>query len=153
MIRIPLKERIERNSIPEPNTGCWIWTGKVDAYGYGLMTYHGQSRTVLKAHRVAFQEFVGQIPEGKCVCHSCDLPACVNPRHLWLGTPEENAADRLAKGRSAKGCEVKSSKLTGEIVLQIRAASGTMKELGKRFGVAPQTIHRVRQRQLWRHIQ
>jgi len=147
--RISLKERIERNSIPEPNTGCWLWTGKMDAYGYGQM----HDRPVyLKAHRVAYTEFIGPIPEGMHVCHKCDMPLCVNPRHLWLGTASQNHMDRAMKGRSARGERVGSAKLNAAKITAIRSANGTIYELAAAFGISPQTISKVKRRELWRHI-
>jgi hypothetical protein len=151
--RIPMKERIERNSVSEPMTGCWLWTGKVDAYGYGTMhnrTMNGPND--LKAHRVSYEQYIGQIPEKMHVCHVCDVPSCVNPNHLWLGTASDNHKDRAIKGRSANGNRLPQAKLNPEKVLAIRKATGTMKEIGAQFGVAPQTAHKVRKLEIWKHV-
>lgn len=89
---------IEARSMPEPNSGCWLWLGTVNAKGYGGI-FNSAYPTEQKAHRVSYRAFVGDIPAGLLVCHSCDVPSCVNPAHLWLGTDADNAHDRDAKGR------------------------------------------------------
>lgn len=80
--------------------GCWLWKGSLDKDGYGKFSVEQQT---LRAHRIAWIISFGDIAPGLCVCHTCDQPTCVNPAHLWLGTPTENAADRDRKGRQAKG--------------------------------------------------
>jgi hypothetical protein len=75
---------------------CWLWEGYKDKDGYGNFQFNGSPR---QAHRVSYELFVRPIPEGLCVCHSCDVPSCVNFNHLWLGTCKENQADCARKGR------------------------------------------------------
>ena len=82
--------------------GCWEWTSHKTPLGYGRFSFLGKA---VYAHRFAYEIFVlttNTIPKGKCICHSCDFPACVNPDHLWLGTMTENIADRDRKGRHVK---------------------------------------------------
>ncbi len=150
--RITIKDRLERNSIPEPNTGCWLWTSCVDHGGYGYLHNRQGRPKNLKAHRLAYEQFIGPIPEGAYVCHSCDVPSCINPRHLWLGTHEENQKDRIRKGRSAKGSDFKRSRLNEELVKAIRMAVGSMRIIGLQFGLSPQTVHEVRTRKIWKHV-
>lgn len=82
------EKRIER--IPE--SGCWIWLGGLQPSGYGIFR-----RT--RAHRLAWELYKGEIPDGKSVCHRCDIPSCVNPEHLFIGTQQENMVDAFKKGR------------------------------------------------------
>lgn len=76
-------------------TDCWLWTGCIDAFGYGRMNALGEDR----AHRVAYRLFVTDIPKGLHVLHKCDVRKCVNPTHLFLGTQADNNRDMFSKGR------------------------------------------------------
>lgn len=76
---------------------CWLWTGYKNNMGYGVIGIgHIGTKYV---HRLSYSEFVGEIPTGLFVCHSCDTPLCFNPKHLWLGTQKDNLNDALKKGR------------------------------------------------------
>lgn len=75
---------------------CWEWQGKLNDCGYGLKRYMGK---LMNAHRAAYLHAVGEIPDGMCVCHSCDNTKCMNPDHLWLGTHQDNMDDMWEKGR------------------------------------------------------
>lgn len=87
-------ERIERLSVKVPEAGCWIWVGT--AGRYGKFFHEGRPKD---AHRAAWLVFKGPIPQGMRVCHSCDVPLCVNPDHLFLGTAKDNTLDMMKKGR------------------------------------------------------
>ena len=75
---------------------CWLWTRAKNTKGYGIVRTY---RRLRRAHRVAYEIRNGPIPDGLQVCHSCDCPSCINPDHLWLGTNQENIADRMRKRR------------------------------------------------------
>lgn len=90
----------EHKYVPDPNSGCWLWTSGWDKAGYG------QASDNVRAHRLAWQMYFGEIPDGLLVCHSCDTPCCVNPSHLFLGTPHDNMRDKVSKGRQAVGEQI-----------------------------------------------
>ena len=88
-------------------SGCWIWVGNCNNYGYGNF-YHPAHHLANKpqfvaAHRWSIDYFKGPISKSNHVCHRCDVPSCVNPDHLWVGTHQENMADLWSKGRGTKG--------------------------------------------------
>lgn len=76
---------------------CWNWSAYRGKTGYGVIGFRGK---VVRAHRLSFTVHKSGIPQGMCVLHTCDNPACVNPAHLWLGTQTENCEDKCAKGRN-----------------------------------------------------
>ncbi len=76
---------------------CWIWRKGKDRDGYGCVWFEGKFEL---AHRVAYRIFVGSIPTGLQVCHTCDTPPCCNPKHFFIGTQLDNIGDRVQKGRS-----------------------------------------------------
>ena len=79
-----------------PNGECWLWTG-TKKRGYGSI---GIFYKEYKVHRISYEIFIGPIPEGMLVCHSCDTPLCFNPLHLFLGTDQDNTMDAIKKGRA-----------------------------------------------------
>src|SRR5258708_2027850 len=79
---------------------CWIWQTGKDQDGYGAFWW---SNRQVKAHRFSWGLFGGSIPDGMYVLHSCDNPSCVNPSHLFLGTTQDNTADRDIKERQVRG--------------------------------------------------
>ena len=132
--------------------GCWEWTACRDKWGYGRLQF---SEKMQGAHRVAYQLYVGEIPDGLCVLHHCDNPSCVRPDHLFLGTNDDNVRDRDGKGRGAIGEKNGSAKLTEEQVKTIRSkrkeGAHTI-DLAKQFGVAQRTISKIVLYQKWAKI-
>ena len=131
---------------------CHLWVGFKTGAGYGQTTFNGRKEA---AHRIAFYLATGTWPL-LFVLHSCDTPACVNPRHLREGTNQDNTNDKIARGRVARGSDLPHTKLTNETVIQIREmhATGnfTQASLGRQFDVAPSIISRVVNRKRWQHV-
>lgn len=92
----PIKDRLFELSTPEPNSGCWLWSGRANRRGYGVLYVRGKN---LFAHRVSYEEHRGPIPPGLLVCHKCDNPPCINPDHLFVGTQSDNLTDMHRKKR------------------------------------------------------
>ena len=141
---------------PEPMSGCWLWTGGTTAGGYGVS--HRRY-----AHRESYRLHYGEIPDGLCVLHKCDTPPCVNPRHLFLGTRTDNAADKTRKGRAAlrpehvrRGERHHQRRLTSGAVrdIRFRAARGERPgPLAIAYAVDRSTIDDVLGRRTWRHVE
>lgn len=87
--------------------GCWPWLGRVTAKGYGCFS---NERKLVRAHRFAYEASVGPIPPGLHMLHKCDNPPCCNPNHLFPGTPLDNTADMIAKGRDKRGITPRGEK-------------------------------------------
>lgn len=137
-----LSERFWPNvAVPDKNNpdACREWRAGRDRGGYGVIRAGKRGDRHLRAHRVAWELARGPIPPGLCVLHRCDVRACVNPDHLFLGTNEENMRDMVAKGRQAR-------KLTETARLEIRraaAAGVTHARIASTHGVCAVTVWRV----------
>ena len=134
--------------------GCWEWTAGRHPAGYGKFT---AEKTSVTAHRFSFAMHHGKEPGSLNVCHACDNPWCVNPAHLFLGTQQENIADKYKKGRERHlyGDDNPHSRLTTEQVQQIRiclAAGMQGRELCRLFGVRPMAISNIKNGRLWKHL-
>lgn len=131
--------------------GCWLWTGGKLHFGYGAYWVNGRNE---RAHRALWESMNGPIPEGKILRHNCDVPACVNPKHLSLGTYADNMQDKSQRGRcnAASGERHGHARLTNEDVLKIRQAIANgvqQKVLAKEYGVHLNTIGRISTGKHW----
>jgi hypothetical protein len=159
-----------------PSETCWLWPGRPNAQGYGRCC---RDRMVCLAHRIAWIVARGEIPDGLCVLHRCDVRMCVNPAHLFLGDRGDNARDMSAKGRAflqqhpeqarrgsrhhlvenpelaVRGSEHGMALLSEPEVLamRVRAAVGEPKEaLAAAFRVSPSTVWMATHGHTWKHV-
>jgi hypothetical protein len=151
----PIADRFMRYVDKTGPGGCWLWTGAKRPPGYGAMTIGSRrdgTKRAEQAHRISYDLYRGSIPAGMCVCHSCDNPSCVNPAHLWLGTPGDNARDRDQKDRVQHGQAHYAAKLTAADVTDILEQSGlvTQRELARRFRVDPSNISHILSGKRWK---
>lgn len=126
---------------------CLIWQKSKRPNGYGQVNYKGQ---IFRTHRLAYELTYGPIPPGMCVCHRCDVRACINPNHLFLGDLGDNNRDMFQKGRGFKfdGSHIRGSKnwnakLTPETAAEtrrLRAAGARLQDIADKFGVTKQAI-------------
>ncbi len=131
---------------------CWLWTGNLHEFGYGKMTIGNKS---VNCHRFSWELHNGTITDGSHVLHSCDVPACVNPAHLFLGTARDNIDDMMAKGRQQRGAIHHKAILTEDDVRAIRAAGAAgevHRRIAERFGIAGSTASGIIRRKTWRHL-
>lgn len=142
-----LWDRFHDKAMPEPNTGCWIWTGATKELGYGVIGLGRREQGTAKAHRVAYTLYKGEIPTGLSILHSCDNPWCVNPIHLRAGTLSDNMKDCVARKRNFvpnnRGENATWAKLTVEAVYHIRERLMTGILYAKLYNVSKSTIYAV----------
>ena len=140
-------ERVHVGQINE----CWLWQGyKIARYGRITLCGNG-ARKHLRAHRISWEIHYGPIPEGMGVLHNCDNPPCVNPHHLFLGTPGDNARDRASKGRGVGRAKLKEKQVV-EIKELYRRSSLVQREIADLYGVARSTIGGILLGATWKHL-
>jgi hypothetical protein len=136
-----LRKYVEDNSIPEPNTGCWIWMLSLRNGRYGQVNVAGH----MQAHRLSYAAFKGPIPSGMLVRHACDSKWCVAPHHLSVGDTAANMIDRQVRDRVGKRLRITD-------VRSIRADIRSHREVAVDHGVSRSLVRQVRRRVIWKHV-
>jgi hypothetical protein len=137
----------------EKTQGCWLWHGGGHESGHGVFTV---DRKPVPASRFALEGALGYPPpEGTEVCHRCDNPPCVNPRHLYYGTRQQNMDDAWARGRMPVGSQRAAAKLREEQVVALReryAGGADARELAAEYGIAVTTLRHIVLGLKWKHV-
>lgn len=138
----PAYQDIDELYIPEPNSGCWLWLRSTDPCGYGRISI---KRKLFAAHRFFYEQYKGEIPSGMVICHTCDVPSCVNPDHLRAGTHADNMRDMVEKGRwkPASGYRRLSADAKEKILVALSGSLHVAK-VARLFGVSPTAIRKIR---------
>lgn len=133
---------------------CWLWKGGKDKSGYGSFFGAVGDTKFERAHRFSYAYFKGPIPKGMHVCHKCDIPGCVNPDHLFLGTAMDNIHDMMAKGRRVLvvGEEHHHTILTNDQVREIMLDPRPHTVLAHEYGVNRHIISNIKLKRNWKHI-
>lgn len=149
-------DRLEAYSEPDTNGGCVLWSGSTNRGGYGQIRI-GTKMT--RAHRVAWTLVNGPPPQGSYVLHRCDVRACVNPGHMFLGTHADNMADMAVKGRrrsgDLRGEKHGRAKITDADVRSIRlllSAGERQRDIARSFGLSRATISHIKTGYSWAHL-
>jgi hypothetical protein len=144
-------EKVER--VPG---GCWLWRGAIKDTGYGVLQRGRRGQGLVRAHRFAYEHFVGPVPDGLELRHSCDVRHCVNPAHLSVGTRADNMRDMVERGRwtprpAMRGERNGNARLTTDQALAIRQDMRTLREIARDFGVSISTASLIRRGSRWAH--
>ena len=142
-------------ALTDMTSTCWLWQGTVDKDGYGLIRYQqGRAWPYIRTHRLAYKLFTGGIADELLICHTCDVRNCVNPEHLYQGTPKNNSADMAVRGRKSdtRGSKNGVSKLHESLIPAIRADTGTCLSIGRAYGVSSTIISKIKRGLLWGHV-
>jgi transposase len=148
----PMIEKLNERSKLNTETGCIEWTACKTKAGYGQLSV---DRKMMFTHRLSYEANIGPIPEGLHVLHSCDNPCCINPDHLRVGTPADNAQDKIDRGRILLGEKHGGAKITENDVIEILRLNEfgvSKKDLARAFGVSASSISLIVKGINWKHI-
>lgn len=155
-LRRSIYDRFHDKVAPDPNSGCWLWTGAVNDFGYGIMGLGHRGDGIDRAHRVAYRLYKGDTPKGLNVLHSCDVPSCVNPSYLRLGTFSDNMQDCSKRKRLVtpdnSGEKATWAKLNAESVKDIKRREMTGPQYAAKYSVSRSAIYRIWEGKNWASV-
>lgn len=143
------------------DSGCWIWKGSpTGSNGYGRILVNGRH---IQAHRYSYEKNFGEIPDGMFVLHKCDVPLCVNPDHLFLGTIKDNSDDKVNKNRQAKGIQLSiaqnnskrkgslnaNSRLKESDVISIYKDQRAQRKIAEEYKITQATVYSIKKQRSW----
>jgi len=132
---------------------CWLWMGTITTGGYGRIQVNCK---LICTHRLSWEMRYGKIPKGMFALHKCDVPNCVNPNHLYIGTTQDNMNDKVNRGRSPRGESHGNNRLKESQIRSIRKINSfdifTQAEIGKIFSVARETTRDIINKKIWKHV-
>lgn len=154
-IAIPVLERY----MPVTESGCWLFTGMIKDTGYGLITRKINKKVqYIPAHRAAWIEAYGHIPEGMLVCHKCDVRSYINPSHLFLGSYKDNSQDMKKKGRNRNGVSYGKKggpRLDEQTIKDIRISldnGESNRAVARKFNISATHVHNIKFRRDWKNL-
>jgi hypothetical protein len=154
-------EKHESRIVEISECGCQIWMGSTTVKGYGQAWTGRKSAAGNKvpegAHRLSYESAFGSIPDGLHVCHTCDVPSCVNPNHLFAGSANANMQDKIRKGKQVRGTQHGKSTMAEDTVRAIRReydlGNTTYKKLAEKFGVGVGAVGHIVRGDRWTHVE
>lgn len=154
--KVPDKHRFEEKTDIAEGSDCWLWQGAKTPVGFGSFRV---GKTMMNAHRACYMLYIGDIPKGMNVAHTCGTRHCVNPDHLCLMTHSEalrrRSTFRNTRKTAVRGENSRASKLKESDIFRIREIGKTglkAVEIAKKYSVCPSTISDILRRKTWKHV-
>jgi hypothetical protein len=160
-LKLSIANRLAKYSSRNESSGCLEWHGYKDVYGYGvLLVSNNGIKKNKKAHRLSYEQTYGEIEVGKLVCHKCDVRNCIEPTHLFIGTPAENNKDMMSKGRYKSGGKphygennpkAKLTRIQVDSIKVLFKYGITQKQIANSLSMHKSTIQRIASGKNWSH--
>lgn len=150
------QDRFHKTVDKQGGNKCWIWLGSKDKDGYGR--FYTKLLNTSRAHKVSYILHFGNVKNGMIICHTCDIPSCVNPKHLYSGTPNDNAQDKINRGRdlNTRGAKHHNAKLNDNTVkrLKERMKNGeSCSMIARELEMNQSSINAIKNSKTWKHLE